>query len=168
MANAATSGWSDEEIERLKALHAAGTPTRDVAGELGRSRGAVIGKLHRLGLSTGTSTRKIVLTSGNVPPLPPKRVERKPIIVVQLPGRATPPTAPRRVEPARPRPGCTIHELKTGICRWPLGHWLDRPPYSFCGQGTIMCEETGRREVYCPLHTMAALKETADEVAAAG
>lgn len=46
------SEWSEERVERLRALHAAGLSCSRMAAEIGGvSRNAVIGKLHRLGLS---------------------------------------------------------------------------------------------------------------------
>src|ERR1700694_2544005 len=48
------SVWSDERVERLKALQIAGKSCAQIASELGEvSRNGVIGKLHRLGLSPG-------------------------------------------------------------------------------------------------------------------
>jgi GcrA cell cycle regulator len=45
-------GWTDERVERLKKLWADGLSASQIAGELGGiTRNAVIGKVHRLGLS---------------------------------------------------------------------------------------------------------------------
>src|SRR5436305_6152888 len=44
--------WTDERVERLKKLWADGLSASQIAGELGGiTRNAVIGKVHRLGLS---------------------------------------------------------------------------------------------------------------------
>lgn len=44
--------WSDDRIERLKALHAQGKSAKDIAADIGGvTRNAVLGKIHRLGLS---------------------------------------------------------------------------------------------------------------------
>ncbi len=44
--------WTDERVEQLKKLWEAGLSASQIAGELGNiTRNAVIGKVHRLGLS---------------------------------------------------------------------------------------------------------------------
>ena len=45
--------WTDERVEKLKRLWAEGLSASQIAGELGNgiTRNAVIGKVHRLGLS---------------------------------------------------------------------------------------------------------------------
>ncbi|WP_281409432.1 GcrA family cell cycle regulator, partial [Oharaeibacter diazotrophicus] len=44
--------WTDERVERLKTLWAEGLSASQIAAELGSvTRNAVIGKVHRLGLS---------------------------------------------------------------------------------------------------------------------
>ena len=43
--------WTDERIELLKTSFAAGLTCREIAGEIGVSRNAVIGKLSRLNLT---------------------------------------------------------------------------------------------------------------------
>ena len=49
--------WTDERVELLKSCFAAGLTCREIAGEIGVSRNAVIGKLSRLNL-TRESDRK--------------------------------------------------------------------------------------------------------------
>jgi hypothetical protein len=51
--------WSEEAVERLKALHGQGLSGAELASRLGGglTRSAVFGKLHRLGL-TGKSERE--------------------------------------------------------------------------------------------------------------
>ena len=44
--------WSDDRVEQLKKLWEGGLSASQIAGELGNvTRNAVIGKVHRLGLS---------------------------------------------------------------------------------------------------------------------
>ena len=52
-------GWTDERVELLKKLWAEGLSASQIAGRLGGvTRNAVIGKVHRLGLSgRATSSR---------------------------------------------------------------------------------------------------------------
>ena len=51
--------WTPERVERLKQLWAKGLPARQIAQELGGvTRNAVIGKAHRIGLSSRPSPIK--------------------------------------------------------------------------------------------------------------
>src|ERR1051325_11365005 len=45
------AGWTSERVETLKKLFDAGLSCSQIAGEIGTTRNAVIGKMHRLGLS---------------------------------------------------------------------------------------------------------------------
>src|SRR5919205_1355584 len=45
------AGWTSERVEILKKLFDAGLSCSQIAGEIGTTRNAVIGKMHRLGLS---------------------------------------------------------------------------------------------------------------------
>lgn len=56
--------WNEQQVARLKALQADGLSCSQIGAELGCSRNAVIGKLHRLGLSASR------------PPSAPKPIRR--------------------------------------------------------------------------------------------
>ena len=83
--------WTDERIDRLKAMWTEGATASQIAEELGGvSRNAVIGKAHRLGLESR--------------PSPVKAGEEKEKKAKSAPApRATKPTAPRSAAPAEPR-----------------------------------------------------------------
>ena len=52
--------WTDERVELLKKLWAEGLSASQIAGRLGSvTRNAVIGKVHRLGLSGRATTSRI-------------------------------------------------------------------------------------------------------------
>ena len=81
--------WTDERIERLKAMWAEGATASQIADELGGvSRNAVIGKAHRLGLEARPSPVK-----------PGEEKEKKPKAAAPAPQ----PKAPA-AESAQPRP----------------------------------------------------------------
>ncbi|TMJ19615.1 MAG: GcrA cell cycle regulator [Alphaproteobacteria bacterium] len=92
--------WTDERIDRLKALWTKGMTASHIADELGGvSRNAVIGKAHRLGLQARPS------------PVKPNEPEPKPKKTKELPEAAPAPAPPRpvaaeasRPAPARPEP----------------------------------------------------------------
>jgi GcrA cell cycle regulator len=121
-------GWLADRIDRLKALWTRGLTASEIGNELGVSRNAVIGKIHRL--KGYESARK---PAGNKHARPP-------------PAKPKPPTpAPKqpRVVLNVPFLNLTIDELKTGVCRYPHG---EASPYFFCGQ------PTREGSPYCALH----------------
>lgn len=124
MTNVPKSVWSDELVERLKALWADGNRSAsDIAKELGAgiSRNAVIGKIHRLGLSGRVAGRSS----------PRQRKLSEP--------KSKPRGAPHQSPiPFTPRVVHTefrslhVTELVTGDCRWPEGG-DNGQPIVFCG-----------------------------------
>ena len=87
--------WTDERIDRLKAMWTQGATASQIAEDLGGvSRNAVIGKAHRLGLDARPSPVKPVEVKAKIPAIP------KPAPVA----KAAP--APRAATPA-PRPAAS-------------------------------------------------------------
>ncbi|MEM1273095.1 MAG: GcrA family cell cycle regulator [Pseudomonadota bacterium] len=81
--------WTDERVETLKKMWSEGQSASQIAKELGGvTRNAVIGKVHRLGLSNRTSPQTAK---------PTKDAETK---SAPAAGRDIPESAPRRPEPA--------------------------------------------------------------------
>jgi len=94
--------WTDERIERLRALWTKGMTASHIADDLGGvSRNAVIGKAHRLGLQSRPSPVK-----PNEPePRPKAKAKEKPEAApVQAKAPAAEPPAPRPKAEARPAP----------------------------------------------------------------
>lgn len=100
--------WTDERIERLKALWAEGMTASQIAEDLGSiSRNAVIGKAHRLGLQPRPSPVKPNEPAPTAEPeLPPVNAEasNSPPFEVEPAARASAPAkaAPVKAEPAAP------------------------------------------------------------------
>src|SRR5690242_19504857 len=111
-------GWTDERVESLKRLWLDGLSASQIAKQLGGvTRNAVIGKVHRLGLS-GRAT----------PSQPPRPVYKAP----RAPRPASPSSlAPRRMAPSLPEPqpvycveepgSATVLTLGAHMCKWPIG-----------------------------------------------
>jgi len=127
-------GWTDERVELLKKLWQDGLSASQIAKQLGGvTRNAVIGKVHRLGLS------------GRAAPSKPQRTAFKPPRAARP---AAAPSAPRRIaEPvvAHPQPPvryvdespgtATVLTLGAHMCKWPIGDpALDN--FTFCGRRT--------------------------------
>jgi GcrA cell cycle regulator len=147
--------WSDERVELLKKLWQDGLSASQIAAELGSvTRNAVIGKVHRLGLSGRAKA--------NVAPVQRQRkIAAKPVAKTMVfhqtrGGAALAPvivTSPLEEEQLEAQPvnqtvvipmtrRVSIMELREGVCRWPLGDPLSAD-FAFCGNdcaiGTTYC-----------------------------
>jgi GcrA cell cycle regulator len=90
--------WTDERVELLKKMWGEGQSASQIAKELGGvTRNAVIGKVHRLGLSNRTTGA----TAAKADPKPKPKVEPKP-----TPPKAEAKPSPK-TEPARPVPAAS-------------------------------------------------------------
>jgi GcrA cell cycle regulator len=99
-----TMSWTEERVELLKKLWTEGRSASQIANELGSvTRNAVIGKVHRLGLSNRVGPGGKDEDEVEEVPVAPVRPE---------PARAAPPEPPRAADPAprqaeRPAPAAT-------------------------------------------------------------
>ncbi|MGD2133287.1 MAG: GcrA family cell cycle regulator [Maricaulaceae bacterium] len=143
--------WTDERVEVLKKLWAEGLSASQIAKELGGvTRNAVIGKVHRLGLSgRATPSRPPSrLTSPHRP-----RAALRPALRLAG-GTSAPAAAPSiPVDPA-PLPNgefATVLDLSEHICKWPVGDPSD-PNFQFCGRKTKVGAP------YCEAHSQMAFQ----------
>lgn len=163
MSDAAT-GWTDDRVELLSKLWAEGLSASQIAGVLGGgvTRNAVIGKVHRLGLSGrakagAPGTQRLAKPRAAVPSAAPAELAR------QAP-RADDP-APRPVQPLDQRWSSdpeipetqlvTILELRDSMCKWPIGDPA-KPEFGFCGARSV----SGLP--YCGHHCRMAYQPAAD------
>ncbi len=88
----ADQSWTDERVETLKTMWSDGKSASQIAKELGGvTRNAVIGKVHRLGLSNRTSTAPVKpvkedlrAAARDIKPLPAKDIPApKPVLVAK-------------------------------------------------------------------------------------
>lgn len=128
-------GWTEERVALLRKLWLEGLSASQIAKQLGGvTRNAVIGKVHRLGLS-GRATP-------SQPPRPAFKAPRPPRPV------STPSLAPRRAlpllsaAPELPQPheveapgSATVLTLGTHMCKWPIGDPAS-DGFTFCGRRT--------------------------------
>ena len=98
--------WTDERVETLKTMWSEGKSASQIAKELGGvTRNAVIGKVHRLGLSNRVGGPDQVDEVGGAEPVVEEVVETAPEVAPAAPQpqvRAVPPKEPAPV-PARPK-----------------------------------------------------------------
>ena len=163
--------WTDERVELLKKMWTGGQSASQIAKELGGvTRNAVIGKVHRLGLSnrTTTGTSSKTAKSNGKPKAPSKPASQpasstdlnpinKPIIPMRKPiitaGQPLPPqpsaneispealASVREIEKKSKK--ITLMELTERTCKWPVGDPAT-VDFWFCGlsvqQGKPYCE----------------------------
>jgi GcrA cell cycle regulator len=143
--------WDDNRIELLKKLWGDGLSASQIAAELGGvTRNAVIGKVHRLGLSGRAKTKP---TSATRPRKVVKPIQRTTSVAVRgnlavvIDHAAEPDVLPQLrqnvVIPMTRR--VSIMELREGLCRWPLGDPL-QTDFAYCGG------DCGTGRTYCEGH----------------
>jgi GcrA cell cycle regulator len=128
--------WTPERVEQLRNFATSGLSSSQIAAEIGVTRNAVIGKLHRLGLAPGRSA------GGPAHTCPPRarRPRHSPqreflrLMFAQTPSIASAAGAQlTTVESARP---CSLFELAHGTCRWPVDN-PDAADFAFCGNESV-------------------------------
>jgi GcrA cell cycle regulator len=127
--------WSDADIRTVKSMWQRGATATDIAAALGSgvTRGAVLGKIHRLGLKRAEEVEPKSRSGPGVASARPGQTKNgaKPALKAVAGTRVA--NAARTVaEQAGPRP---IWALGACQCRWPIGNLLD-PPGLFCGEAT--------------------------------
>ena len=147
--------WTDERVEHLKKLWADGLSASQIAGELGGiTRNAVIGKVHRLGLSGRAKAPSSSVPRQRKPRAPSMFRAPRPM----MRGNTALAHAPAYDYDAEPEPElieniipigqrCTLLELDQEKCHWPIGD-PGQPDFFFCGgktnAGTPYCGYHGR------------------------
>jgi GcrA cell cycle regulator len=160
--------WTDERVEQLKKLWNDGLSASQIAAQLGGvTRNAVIGKVHRLGLSGRTKTVTTTPRASrpkmrpnnhhgrpSIQPLvfganalkrellPAENQERAPAIAIPFPA----PSPEGRVG---------ILQLSERTCRWPEGDPASSD-FKFCGA------QTASALPYCPYHCAIAYQPSQD------
>jgi GcrA cell cycle regulator len=154
--------WTDERIELLKKLWSDGLSASQIAAELGGiTRNAVIGKVHRLGL-TGRDKRA---ASSTPRPRKPRsathmlRVGRESIRgntalakAYEIEAEAMPELIENIIPVGQRR---TILDISEETCRWPIGD-PGSSEFFFCGGNTIASLP------YCAYHSRVAYQPAAD------
>ena len=137
--------WTDERVELLRKLWLDGLSASQIASELsnGITRNAVIGKVHRLGLSG----RAKAPSQAAPRPRPAAKPASRPAAPRQhapiVRGNLAFALAPRIMETPEPKVAVaevvipmservTIMELRESMCRWPLGD-PSTPDFRYCG-----------------------------------
>ena len=148
-----TMMWTDERVELLKKLWTDGLSASQIAAELGGiTRNAVIGKVHRLGLSGRAKSPTSAAPRPRKPRPPGMMRLARPAM------RGNTALAPMYEQDVEAEPEmveniipigqrCTLLELNEEKCHWPVGD-PGQPDFYFCGgktnTGTPYCGYHGR------------------------
>ena len=133
--------WNEEKISKLKELWGKGSTASQIAEIIGGiSRNAVIGKAHRLNLSSKIKTRNSSSTQNfqnNVEENDSKqgrgRKNKFQSLIIE-----------KDFEPENPK---KLEELDESSCKWPIGHPEEQSFY-FCGRSSL------KDFSYCKLHLL--------------
>jgi GcrA cell cycle regulator len=158
--------WTDERVEQLKKLWADGLSASQIAAALGGvTRNAVIGKVHRLGLSgrakssnqsTGSRPKRPSRTMGynSRPARTSQRSHSNLPLKVSAQRDAMRELAAVQLEAPEPLK-LILTELTEKTCKWPIGDPAAED-FHFCGHGV---EESGP---YCRFHAKLAYQPVID------
>jgi GcrA cell cycle regulator len=133
--------WNEEKVEKLKELWGKGSTASQIAEIIGGiSRNAVIGKAHRLNLSSKIKTRNASSTqnfdNSSEENSSKQRRDRKSKFQSLIIEKDFEPENPKKLE-----------ELDESSCKWPIGHPEEQSFY-FCGRSSL------KDFSYCKLHLL--------------
>jgi GcrA cell cycle regulator len=151
-------GWTDERVELLKKLWADGLSASQIAAELGGiTRNAVIGKVHRLGLSGRAKTPATTAprprkprSSGHVLRVSRPAIRGNTALAYDYEMEPEPELLEIPVEQRR-----TLLQLNEHTCRWPIGD-PGAPEFFFCGG------DAANELPYCAYHSRVAYQPAND------
>jgi len=138
--------WNEEKVEKLKELWGKGKTASQIAEIIGEiSRNAVIGKAHRLNLSSKIKTRNASVSQNlNVQSeennSKQKRVRKSKFKSLLI---------EKDFEPENPK---KLEELDESSCKWPIGH-PEEESFYFCGRSSL------KDFSYCRLHILWAISQ---------
>ncbi len=133
--------WNDEKVNKLKELWGKGSTASQIAEIIGGiSRNAVIGKAHRLNLSSKIKARGVTsnqnfhnnFEENNTKQKRGKKSRFKSLIIE------------KDFEPENPK---KLEELDESSCKWPIGH-PEETSFYFCGRSSL------KDFSYCKLHLL--------------
>jgi GcrA cell cycle regulator len=153
--------WDSERIDQMTRYFHAGLSCSQIASEIGVTRNAVIGKMHRLGLSRPKDMAAAHVEQRRAerlarPKAPrnwrPKRSRvdistQREMLTAAFPA----PELPAEIIPIYNGCGCTLLELGQEKCRWPIST-PGAEDFCFCGNEPV------KGLPYCPGHARMAYR----------
>ena len=133
--------WNEEKVEKLKKLWGKGSTASQIAEIIGGiSRNAVIGKAHRLNLSSKIKTRNVSSSQNfdnsseeNSSKQRKGRKSKFQSLIIE-----------KDFEPEKPK---KLEELDESSCKWPFVH-PEEESFYFCGRSSL------KDFSYCKLHLL--------------
>lgn len=141
--------WTDERVALLTKLWTEGLSASQVAQQLGGvTRNAVIGKVHRLGLSGRAKPAKPAKRKTRVAAKPRAKtpVTKR---VVKAPPVPKPTPIPVEAKPLPNGEYASIMTITDHMCKWPIGD-PGSSDFRFCGRAT------DKDQTYCKAHSQLA------------
>lgn len=124
--------WTPERVDRLRNYVGAGLSCSQIAAEIGVTRNAVIGKIHRLGLAPGRAAGASERSCPQRVPHPRLSPQRQLLRLLQAQIARTADGAAVEPDPVDSVQRCSLLELAQGKCRWPVSE-PGNADFSFCG-----------------------------------
>ncbi len=142
--------WTPERIAQLRSFLDSGLTCSQIAAEIGITRNAVIGKIHRLGLSPGRPATRPPRAGvpGGRRPRPPSPRQMLRLVYADAPGIAAVAVDSEVIDSAQ---RCSLLELTQSACRWPVSD-PGAADFSFCGN------EAHTGFPYCAAHARMAYR----------
>ena len=133
--------WNDEKVNKLKELWGKGSTASQIAEIIGGiSRNAVIGKAHRLNLSSKIKTRNASPNQNFVNNSEENNSKQRQVRKSKFKSLLI----ENDFEPENPK---KLEELDESSCKWPVGHPEEKSFY-FCGRSSL------KDFSYCKLHLL--------------
>ena len=133
--------WNEEKVEKLKELWGKGNTASQIAEIIGGlSRNAIIGKAHRLNLSSKIKARSSTSSQNyknsaeeNILKEKKGRKSKFKSLIIE-----------KDFEPENPK---KLEDLDESSCKWPIGH-PEEEKFYFCGRSSL------KDFSYCKLHLL--------------
>jgi GcrA cell cycle regulator len=150
-------GWTEERVELLKKLWADGLSASQIAAELGGiTRNAVIGKVHRLGLSgrakspSSSVPRQRKPRSSGMMRVPRSAIRGNTALAYDYAVEPEPELIEIPLEQRK-----TLLQLTEATCHWPVGD-PGSPDFFFCGG------QSNEGSPYCNYHSRVAYQPASE------